>query len=601
MIASRFWVVVLGLLLSGAALVAYLAVSMHDRLGVRLAAEGLSADSRVVSWYLKNSAREAAAQLIRFAGNDAVARSLSGASRAERADDIDAGTRRQLKSTLAKIAQELPKDEAFDAVFAVSQSGEVVASFGFDQASDPEFELGGYPVVADALHGYVRDDTLLLDRVYRVVARPVEFELGQLPAGAIVGVRVVDDRFAAELSERTGAAVAFYAAGRRVALGAPRTFDRSGLDQIVTDLPSLEKDADYREKGRTDVHPFADGLAVVYARLPGEAWRLGIGYAVARQAPRVLGIGGVLKQADAKDKEAVNSLLLLGIAVLSIGIGMGLIFVEYTLPIGAFQRQVKALSSGSISQLAVDRMRGPFRQLSLDLNLALDRIPRSSVGEDGAVAVGFDQVFGDTAPASAPMTAFGVPGSVPPGSFAGLPPSREVAAAHYGQVTAAVGGFESAPSGAAALASARGAIPPRRPRPAEEPAAHAEAFPMMAGSAAVAFPPALPEPEPSPPVPRVAAVDARYPAVGHSAANSAADLSNGAGEHEPEWMQVYHDFVRLKQDCGEAVEGFTFERFTQTLRKNRDTLMRDHGVQRVHFSAYVKQGRAALKAKPVRD
>jgi hypothetical protein len=606
MIASRFWVVVLGLFLSGAALVAYLAVSMHDRLGVRLAAEGLSADSRVVSWYLKNSAREAAAQLIRFAGNDGVARSLSGTSRAERADDIDAGTRRQLKGTLTKIAQELPKDEAFDAVFAVSQSGEVVASIGFDQASDPEFELGGYPVVADALHGYVRDDTLLLDRVYRVVARPVEFELGQLPAGAIVGVRVVDDRFAAELSERTGAAVAFYAGGRRVALGAPRTFDRSGLDQIVTDLSSLEKDTDYRDKGRTDVHPFADGLAVVYARLPGEAWRLGVGYAVARQAPRVLGIGGVLKQADAKDKEAVSSLLLLGIAVFSIGIGMGLIFVEYTLPIGVFKRQVKALSSGSISQLTVDRMRGPFRQLSLDLNLALDRVPRSSVGEDGAVAVGFDQVFGDAAPASAPpMAAFGVPGSVPPGSFAGLPPSREIAAPQYGQVTAAMGGFDLAPSGAAALASARGAIPPRRTRSAQE-AGQAEVFPMTAGAAAVAFPPALPEPEFPPALPR--AVDARHSAAGHSAAghsaagHSAEDAAvNGDGDHEPEWMQVYHDFVRLKQDCGEAVEGFTFERFTQTLRKNRDTLMREHGVQRVHFSAYVKQGRAALKAKPVRD
>jgi hypothetical protein len=592
MIASRFWVGLLGLSLSAAALVAYLAVSMHDRLGVRLAAEGLSADSRVVSWYLKNSAREAAAQLIRFAGNDAVARALSGTSRAERADDIDASTRRQLRGTLAKIAQELPKDEAFDAVFAVSQSGEVVASIGFDQASDPEFELGGYPVVADALHGYVRDDTLLLDRIYRVVARPVEFELGQLPAGAIVGLRVVDDRFAAELSERTGAAVAFYAGGRRVALGAPSTFDRSGLDQIVTDLPSLDKDTDYRDKGRTDVHPFADGLAVVYARMPGEAWRLGIGYAVARQAPRVLGIGGVLKQADAKDKEAVSRLLLLGIAVFSIGVGMGLIFVEYTLPLGAFKRQVKALSSGSISQLTVDRMRGPFRQLALDLNLALDRVPRSSVGEDGAIAVGFDQVFGDAAPTSSSMAAFGVPGSVPPGSFAGLPASAQVVAPQYGQVTAQVGGFDSAPSGAAALASARGAIPPRRTRSGQED------FPMTAGAAAVAFPPALPEPELAP-APRVVAVDARHGAAGQSAADPLA--ANGTGDHEPEWMQVYHDFVRLKQDCGEAVEGFTFERFTQTLRKNRDTLMREHGVQRVHFSAYVKQGRAALKAKPVRD
>ena len=82
---------------------------------------------------------------------------------------------------------------------------------------------------------------------------------------------------------------------------------------------------------------------------------------------------------------------------------------------------------------------------------------------------------------------------------------------------------------------------------------------------------------------------------------SAGDAVNGVQEVDPEWTQVYQDFVRIKQDCGEAVEGFTFERFTQTLRKNRDTLMREHGVQHVQFSAYVKQGRAALKAKPVRQ
>jgi hypothetical protein len=580
MIASRFWIGLLGLSLSAAALVVYLAVSMHDRLGTRMAAEGLSADSRVVSWYLKNSAREGAAQLIRFAGNDGVARSLSSASRADRSEDIDAGTRRQLKAALTKIAQEIPKDDAFDAVFAVSQSGEVVASIGFDQANDPEFELGGYPVVADALHGYVRDDTLVLDRVYRVMARPVEFELGQLPAGAVVGLRVVDDRFAAELSERTGAAVAFYASGRRVALGAPSTFDRSGLDQIVTDLPSLEKDDDYRDKGRTDVHPFPDGLAVVYARLPGETWRLGAGYAVARQAPRVLGIGGILKQADSKDKDAVSRLLLIGIALFSTAIGLGLVFWEYTLPLNAFKRQIKALSSGSATQLNVQSMRGPFRQLALDLNLAIDRAPRSSVADDG-VAVGFEQVFGD-APTSAPMAAFGVPGSVPPASAVAV--GMKAAAVPAPQYAQAAGGFDFAPmvpagsAGAApAHAAARGAVPPRRRGSAGQ-----DAYAMGAGGTAVAIPPQLPD------APGVEQLDM------HQAPNGTDDL-------EPEWMQVYHDFVRLKQDCGEAVEGFTFERFTHTLRKNRDTLMREHGVQRVHFSAYVKQGRAALKAKPVRD
>src|SRR5688572_2329473 len=185
MTASRFWFGVLGLALAFAVLVLELAVSMHDRLGVRMVSEGLLADSRVVSWYLKNAAREDAAQLIRFAANDAVARALASASRATDPAEIDGATRRQLKATLSKIAGEMPKSEGFDALFAVAQSGEVIAHIGFDQAiNSPDFELGGYPVVADALHGYVRDDTLMFDRVYRVVARPGEFELGQLPAGA---------------------------------------------------------------------------------------------------------------------------------------------------------------------------------------------------------------------------------------------------------------------------------------------------------------------------------------------------------------------------------------------------------------------------------
>jgi hypothetical protein len=293
----------------------------------------------------------------------------------------------------------------------------------------------------------------------------------------------------------------------------------------------------------------------------------------------VQGIRGVLKQADAKDKAAVNTVLLLGIALAAIGVGMGLMFIEYNLPLGAFRKQIKALSSGSISQLTVDRMRGPFRQLALDLNLALDRAPRSSIGDDGAVAVGFDQIFGDAAPASSPpMAAFGVPGSVPPASAAApvQPAAAQIAAPQYGQ---AAGAFDFGASAAQASAAARGAIPPRRARGAQQPLAQ-ETFPG-GGQAAVALAPAPPE---------VATL--------HGTGEPA---PNGGTELEPEWTQVYHDFVKLKQDCGEAVEGFTFERFTQTLFKTRDKLMREHGVQRVHFSAYVKQGHAALKAKPVRE
>jgi hypothetical protein len=586
MIATRFWFGVLGLALAFAVLVQELAVSMHDRLGMRMVSEGLLADSRIVSWYLKNAAREDAAQLIRFAANDSVARSLASASRAVDPADIDGATRRQLKATLSKIAAEMPKADGFDAIFAVAQSGEVIAHIGFDQAiGSPDFELGGYPVVADALHGYVRDDTLLFDRLYRVVARPVEFELGQLPAGAIVGAHIIDDAFAAELSERTGAAIAFYSDGRRQAAGMPNGVDHEGLDQLVTDLPSLAGDPSYRDKGRSEVHELADGMAVVYARLPGEAWQLGAGYAVARQGYKIEGLSGVLSQADSKDKDAVKRLRLAGIAVGAIAIGLLLSLWEHTSPLKSFRRQVKALSAGSTPRFSVDKLRAPYRQLGLDLNLALDRAARAGGGDAAPISIGFDQMFGDPSVQPA-MSAFGVPPSV-------APAASDALTASGAQVVAAAAPPRRATRGA--VQSVAGAVPPEPVRPEPEaPAGYAGSTVVGMG----AFSPAKPAADPS--YTNLQAPDARFsepPQLddGHGSG------VNGVHEVEPEWTQVYHDFVRIKQDCGEAVEGFTFERFTQTLRKNRDTLMREHGVQHVQFSAYVKQGRAALKAKPVRQ
>lgn len=68
-----------------------------------------------------------------------------------------------------------------------------------------------------------------------------------------------------------------------------------------------------------------------------------------------------------------------------------------------------------------------------------------------------------------------------------------------------------------------------------------------------------------------------------------------------EWMAVYDDFVRTKKQCGEPTDGLTFEKFQTTLKKNRDALMQRHSCKRVRFSVYVKEGRASLKATPVRD
>lgn len=518
MIASRFWFILLGLVLGAFAVSLDLTISMHDRLGLRMVSEGLSSDSRVVSWYLNDSARQGASQLIRFSADNAFARALSSSNSG--AGKGSASSRKALTRVLGRIAGRIPAAKKFDAVLAVNRSGRVVGRVGFKEAASlSSFELGGYPLVADALHGHIRDDTLVLGRLYRMVARPVVAASGELPVGAVIGVRRVDDAFAQRLSADTNVAVSFFANGRRQGVGAPEGFERTGLDQIVTDLSSLSDDEDYAKVGRTGVHSLPDGLSVVYAKLPGEAWQLGAGYAVVRKAAFVGGVAGVLGHADEKDKKSVQSWLVALIALGAAGIGLALVGWEYSAPLASFRRHIKGVSSGETRLVPAEKLRGPFRQLGLDLNLALDR---SQSDSDAPVSIALQDVLGDSAERPQ-MSAFGLP--------------------------------EAAPAPVQQAVSAPNAVPQ---------------------------PAALPQPA-------------------FSAGQVGGLVSSPEEDIEEGWAEVYDEFVRIKRECGENVQGFTFERFSSTLRKNRDTLMQQHGVRRVHFSAYVKQGRAALKAKPVRS
>ena len=70
---------------------------------------------------------------------------------------------------------------------------------------------------------------------------------------------------------------------------------------------------------------------------------------------------------------------------------------------------------------------------------------------------------------------------------------------------------------------------------------------------------------------------------------------------EDGWQEVFQEFVATKQQCGESIDGFTFEKFSERLRKNRDALVQRHGAKRVKFGVYVKDGKAALKANPIRE
>jgi hypothetical protein len=559
MLATRFWNVFVSLLLGAAVFVLFLATSMYNRAGSRGLGEALSSDTQFVSWYLKDDARQRSARLIQFALEPDVAKFLQRSSESE--SKVPEEARTKMLAALKKAATQIPKDAAFDAVFAVDQHGRVVAHLGYEQATGMEnFELGGYPVVADALRGYQRDDTLVLDRIYRVVARPVEYDLSQPPAGAIVGARIVDDRFARELSDRTGAAIAFYTQGQRAASGAPEGFNSSQLDQIVGDLEDLKSDKDYQEKGRSRVRVIAGMLSVQYSRLQGEAWSLDSGYAVARRPFGVSGPLDFFSQADDKDKEQGRGWLAVLIALGAAAIGLAFTFLEYSRPLSAFYGEAHRFSKGEVDHLQPSRFRGVFRKIASDINDGVDRALAQGGGPRRGPA-DLQQVLGDL-PAEPQMSAFSLP------SEAGAP---------SGPVSSGAGSVPSSQQ--------RGALPspPARGVPRPPPGPRPGAFGVQEAESVA--------PEADEPL--------SIPASSHI--TNVQGWAGGAHNESEEWRAVFNEFLGLKRQCGENVDGFTFEKFEQTLTKRKDALMKQHGASHVKFSVYVKDGKAALKASPLRN
>ena len=269
-------------------------------------------------------------------------------------------------------------------------------------------------MVADALHGWIRDDAWVWKgRIYRVVARPVEKEAGSEPVGAIVGAKIVDDAFARAVSKRTEAAVAFYAEGQRVASGAPEGFDKSNLDVITKDIKELEGNEDYQQKGRSEARVIGEHLGVVYARMPGEAWELGAGYAVGRLAVFVETPFDFFRRADNTDKSNVKLPILAGIVVAIAGLGLFFSWLEHSRPLGVFRHEVARLGKGEIDSLQPSRFRGIYKKVAADVNDGVEKL--AVKGGAPRRAADLESVLGPL-PAQPAMSAFSVPGGAVPAS-----------------------------------------------------------------------------------------------------------------------------------------------------------------------------------------
>ena len=378
MILSRIWYIVLSILTGIALYVVFLAVGQYNRRNTAATTEELASDSQTVGWALQIDARKRLDALLIGSVDKGVQDALQVANTK---DAIPAKTKEDGRRALVSVLDKIPADFKPDALFAVDHEGRVVAQVGYDVANPlTDFELGGYPVVFDAIHGFLRDDTWVLGgKLYRMAARPVEFDATQPPLGAIVAMRQIDKKFAQDLSKHTRASVTFYAGGQRVASAAAEGFDESQLGLVDGDLPKLEGDKEYTE-GRSAVRWVNETVGVMYARLFGDAWPLGAGFAVARARVTIPDWLGFLKGADDTDTHNVNFGLIGGVVFLGILGGMLLSLLEHSMPMAEMRRQAVRLKKGDIDYFQLPRFRGGFRPIAQDVNAGIRARAREGWG-----------------------------------------------------------------------------------------------------------------------------------------------------------------------------------------------------------------------------
>lgn len=593
MLLSRFWYAILGVATAAAIALLYISIHQHNRLRESDTRMIIDHDRDIVDWYLRIDARRRLDALAIVSIDDQVRNNIV---KANAQDKVASEVREPLKKRLTELATKfsgLIKDEGRGGqnpvmLFAVDSRGRVVAHVNFDRASsvkDETFELGGFPVVADALHGWLRDDTWVFDRdsIYRVVARPVVAAEGAPPAGAVVALRRVDDGFAKNIVDRTEAPVVFYVVSpegegvKVIARAVPEKADVS-FEGFTVDLKLLTADKTYMENGASSLKQIGP-MTMAFSRLIGMSWESGAGYAVARKVTAIADPSALLAGADETDKKAVPVLLVVGVALLGLLIGLGGTYVEHSMPLNKLLNESRKFAKGDQDSLPLARLAGPYRKIGQDVNEGLERVIAKGGGASRKAA-DLEQIIGPV-PAAPQMSAFsfGMAQDAAPAPSSGPKP----------------GGGDLFPNlGPAASMDSSPARPPAKPvAPPPKPA-----MPAPAPASAMA---SQPIPDMSDGEEDDATMVQKIPDELMAAAKSGEVRAIESADELVQWRQTFDEFVAMRQKCGEPTTGLSFEKFQVQLRKNKEQLVKQYSCKRVKFTVYEKEGKAALKATPIKD
>lgn len=624
---TRFWSLILVLGAVAGIATAMIGTHVIDERTDDQARAALVRDRFELEALLKLDARARIDALAPIAANGDVRTALRTATGRAATAEPDEALVTNLHARLGELNGQLG-ELAGDIIFGVDANGIIIAQVGGGSTPPRSAGLGAFPLVRRALDGYVRDDVWVYNgEVYRMAARPV-VDNGQY-VGAIVHGKRFDDAFAQRLGSRlSGASVGFYlrdtmvgAAMPETVAGAPRRDDLAAPLATIFDAPEWEAGQ------LSPPQELATGGVAVFAPIVGAASYAHFGYVLGR--PReVLGRPtAILDLASGEDWAGLPWGILGGIAFLLFVIAMLTIWLEHSRPLAKFRTAAEKLGKRDLDRLVPPEFGGELRTAAASINEALDKV------QDAAAATGsrrkaadLDQILGKAPETSSPaFFGFGEDKSRPSGGadfdLPPAPPAAAPAAAPKPAAPAAPPAPAAKPAAppAPAVPAPPAAKPAAPPAPAERPkvpppgqdplgstmigvGSGAAIGGGMVQASAVPRPAAPAAPAPPPPP---AQQDDDDEDGATMVAKVPDELLKRAGSEEAEqeahYREVFEQFLATKKQCNEPVAGLTYDKFVVTLRKNREQIVAKHGAAKVRFTVYVKEGKAALKATPIKE
>jgi hypothetical protein len=573
--------------------------------------------------------------------------SVDAAARAATAPDVAAAIVRKALTPKAEGSLLSPAGVHGAPSFAlvVDAEGAVIARTG-EETKLPS-SLKGLPVVAEALAGIARDGLWLEDGKPVHLAAAASYQ-GDVPSGAVVLGWKYNDALVARLSPDVSSVPTFVVTDSAVV---------GRLPEGVT-----ESEIRAREPFGTASSGSLFPLLVNDARRFGVAVAPLYGVDTSVVAVALIDRDEAMTGVSSMQQALIGLTVLLGLLIVVI---VASTLRSLSKPIDIIMGHLSQVQQGAhVGILPEAGLTGPFLRLGKQINTLIQTMPTmkastaplgagglfhsaspSSHAADGPLSFstppplsgGFDGGLGGRSSALPdPLASSSLLSSASSPSFAPPPPPPPPAAPSLPSSSPSTGsglaGLFDEPDPLAAFrvpqkSAAPSPPPPPPPAPPPPPPPESEMNPeatvmfqvpqslLQASSIASTTPEVVappPKAAPPPPAPPPFAVSSANDADDNRTvvAQVPKDLLTQTAQpaHNPaeaadqaHYKEVYEKFLQTRIDCGEDTSDLSYDRFVTKLLKNRQQILEKHKAKGVRFQVYVKDGKAALRAVPVRE